>query len=125
MGNFRKTIAFLLVFLPYCLTVIFNGSIESATINPLPNDRSSRTESCFLLSAADSFGPGERNENNIKEISRLPSTSPNNHVNSLVARLITEESFFIIKFSRCLFYSSNIDDHFNQTDIIFPFHYFW
>ena len=120
-----QRLALLFILIPYCLAIILYGNSVVTSDANFSNEQSKSDDKCLIFLSADLLCPTAQSENNIREFSKLPTTSPKNHFNSLIARAKAEESIILFTFSKYSFYSHNIVDRFQQTDIIFPFQYFW
>jgi len=87
--------------------------------DPLTED-----ESYFLLFSANLYSPAV-NTKNINGFPDLPYSILKNYLNKFSACFKEVELFHEITFSKYIFYTGNIIVRFQQTDIIYPFHYFW
>jgi hypothetical protein len=95
--------------------------ISNATFS---QDASTEDESNFLLFSANLFCPAV-NAKNYSGFTDIPFSFLKNYLNKFSACPKEAEIFHEITFSKYIFYAGNIIVRFQQTDIIFPFHYFW
>ena len=87
-------------------------------------DNSAKDESYFSLFSANLIGPAV-NTKNIVTLNDIPFSILKNYLNKFSACLKEAELFHEITFSKYILYAGTIIVRFQQTDIIYPFHYFW
>ena len=125
MKIYKKIIAFMHIIILYYFTIVFY-SISAVTLgDTFSKTQSSGDESYYFLFSSNLFCPAAQTENIVKDYNELSSSSHKNHFNSFVDRSRAKETLLLISFSKYVFYSINLAERFQPTDIIFPFHYFW
>ena len=109
----------------YCFIVsLYTAGISASGIH-LQNDRSTSEEGYSPLAGIDLFTHTTKTQNVVNGLSKLPTFSLKNQISDFLAYRKATELFLFNSSSVYLFYARYTADRFPQTDIIFPFHYFW
>lgn len=98
------------------------SSCTNSFLLPLtPLDKGSH----ITLASSDLLCHAIKTESLVNALNGLPNTSLKKNLNKCSDAFKTQEQSLFNTFSQCTFYSKNVILRFHQTDIIFPFHYFW
>ena len=124
MKKVLKTGVLLLVLVLYCFTVSLY-SHDLLRSNTAFSGQSSEVKSYFSLASVNLFSHTIRTENSVNYFYHRLSSSLKSHLNDFLFKGVAVDSFLLKTFSKYIFYSRVIIVGFLQTDIIFPFHYFW
>jgi len=82
------------------------------------------SESYYTISSLDSFRHSIKTENSVDGFNNLPVTTLKNHFNAFSTKIKTTELFHVNEFAKYISYTKNVVIYFEQSDIIYPFHYF-
>ena len=112
-------------FFLYCLISglygisFFTSNASFFNFNPPDDSRS------LFLDQNDLISSTAKTENAFEELTKLPTPTPKNRFNKLLAYSIAEEIIILNKISNYICYSKICEVSFPKTNITFPFHYFW
>jgi hypothetical protein len=109
----------------YCVAVVFYSSSSGALNSSFVNDQSNNAGHCFLFASPDIFAAEAQAISVIKEFEKLPFSAQKNYLNRFVTCVRTAELHLVSIFTRYIYHSHNEVERLLQTDIIFPFQYFW
>lgn len=110
----------------YCFIVSFYSTGILSSGYAYPNDHRSANEERYLpIAGVDLFTHTTKPENVVVSFNSLLSFSLKNSFNDFLASRQATDLFLLNASSKYIFYASNTVERFQQTDIIFPFHYFW
>lgn len=124
MKKVFKIAALLHVIILYCLVLsIYGHGIVSAEISISPGELSQKEHSISSVSA-NLIGNAIQTENCVNGYNNLPS-SQNFNFSTIFGHNKSSDLFLLKTFPKYIFYAKNIVVVFQQTDIIFPSHYFW
>jgi hypothetical protein len=113
----------LLIFLFFANSLYLAGFDTSE--NSLFETNPVKQESSFNTSTSDLFCPIAKTENTLRESSALHLLNLKNSDNKFFARFDVTQVVIFTSFTAYYFYSFYKADRFQNTDIIYPFHYFW
>jgi hypothetical protein len=124
MSNVYKTSALffaaLLFFLGIC-TQNYVGLITS----PLQNTQSDNSVSYFSTEHPELLFLYRIDERQVNSFKNLPVPSLKNYSNNIPDNSLSTEIKLLSIHSGYLSYSVNVDRGLTNSDIVFPFHYFW
>lgn len=87
-------------------------------------NRPCNTESYYTIGPLDSFRHSIKTENLVNGFNNLPVTTLKKHFNAFSTKIKTAELFHINEFAKYISYTKDAVIDFEQSDIIYPFHYF-
>jgi len=120
-----RIIARLTISVLYCFIIsLYSGNAlpHSSAFSKLTK---SESKNCSTLLASDLLSHTAQATLSAPAFTAAPSSSLKNPFNDFLAWVKTTDRVFFSTFSQYSFYSQNLLIRFRQTDVIFPFHYFW
>jgi hypothetical protein len=124
MKKVFKIAALLHVIILYCLVLsVYSHGIACTEISVSTGELSQKEHNISSVSA-NQTGFAVQTENSVIGYNNLPS-SQNFHFNTFFGHHKSSDLFLLKTFPKYILYAKNIVVGFQQTDIIFPFHYFW
>lgn len=115
--------AFLNLLILYCLIISFYSGNPVNDYAGIPNK--SNTEYLAPKVLSDFVYQAEQTESFIGLHRNIPRITFKNHFTHFSSCFITSELLLFNSFSLCKFFSEDPFLQFKESDIIFPFHYFW
>ncbi len=102
-----------------CSSSLFSQSIDnSKQINPT-------NQQYYFFSSSNAHNQIAEKESSVSFCSNIPITIIKNSFKNLSATAKAIEQFFFSTYSQYSFFSQYLLIRLLQTDIVFPFHYFW
>lgn len=120
-----RIIALLNISVLYCFVISLysgNASTYSSAFSKLTK---SESKNCSALTVSDFLCHVPHAEVAAPAFTTAPPSSLKTPFNEFLDWAKLTEQVFFSSFSQYSFYSQNLLIRFRQTDIIFPFHYFW
>lgn len=120
-----RIIALLNISVLYCFIIsLYSGNAltHSSAFSKLTK---SESKNCCTLPASDLLCHTAQATISAPAFTTAPSSSLKNPFNDFWAWAKLTDGVFFSTFLQYSFYSQNLLIRFRQTDIIFPFHYFW
>jgi hypothetical protein len=119
------SVTFLVNFLVlYGLSLSLFGSQNICSNNSSAKNRPYENESYYAISPLDSFRHCTKTENLINGFNNLPVTTLKKHFNAFSTKIKTAELFHVNEFAKYISYTKEAVIDFEQSDIIYPSHYF-
>ena len=109
----------------YCFAVVFYNSDIGILGSSFAGDRFSDYEQYFVSSSPNLLTSAIRSEYITTEFEKLPISVQKNNLNKFTTCDRIAELHINSTFSKYIIYSIIEVERFQQTDIIFPFQYFW
>ncbi|MBU1013757.1 MAG: hypothetical protein KKG99_12195 [Bacteroidetes bacterium] len=97
---------------------IIGSDNSSAKNQPCEN------ESYYAINPLDTLRHCIKTENLVDGFNNLPVTALKKHFNAFSTKIKTAELFHINEFAKYISYTKNAVIDFEQSDIIYPFHFF-
>jgi hypothetical protein len=120
----RTTILFIFLLLYSFATSYYSGNLACSNLSST-SCRHSDTESQYLLNSKNLFCHTTQYKTSVNAVNNVSSSSSKNSFLDFFANLKASEHTFLNRFQQYILFSKKILLGFRQTDIIFPFHYFW
>jgi len=108
----------------YGLSLSLFGSQIIGSDNSSAKNRPCNNESYYAINPLDSFRHCIKTENLVDGFNNLPVTTLKKHFNAFSTKIKTAELFHINEFAKYITYTKSTVIDFEQSDIIYPFHFF-
>ena len=118
--TFGLLFAALLVFLSICMQ-----NYALLPTSHFQNAQSENSDSYFTLEKPGLLFLTRQEEREVFSVKNLPVPSLKNHSNQINCNSLSQEGRLISINSEYLSYSMIVDRSLANSDIVFPFHYFW
>lgn len=125
MKKVVKAAALFPILVLYCFIVSLYSTGISASGIKFQNDQSTKEGSYFPIGGNYLLYHTTKTENVVNGFKNLLTFSFKNHTNDFLAHRKAAESYLFNTYSEYIFFAKNLVVKLQQTDIIFPFHYFW
>ena len=110
----------------YCFIASFYSTGILSSGYTYSNDHRTANEERYLpIAGVDLFTNTTKPENIVVSFNTFLSFSIKNQLNDFLAYRQVTDLFLLNASSKYIFYARNTVERFEQTDIIFPFHYYW
>lgn len=109
----------------YCFAIGLYSGVAYAGNTSLARQVNAAKESYSNSISAKSFHHTVQTENSVSLVNNARPVSVNNTHNEFSAGIKVPEQLFVHTFTQYSFYSQKLLARLQNTDIIFPFHYFW
>lgn len=125
MGKVFKNTVSLLIIILYCFIISGYSYNHLKTETAFSKGQSSDQKQYYSLVSDNLFCHTVQSEDSVNFVNNFPTSSPKDYHNYTLSSGKAAGLFISGTFLKYIFCSRNFIIKFRQTDIIFPFHYFW